>query len=53
MANKIKGITIKIGADTIGLDKALKDVEKKMNVIRFQSTLIEMSYEEYLKYNQL
>lgn len=31
----------------------LKDVEKKMNVIRFQSTLIEMSYEEYLKYNQL
>ena len=29
MANKIKGITIKIGADTLGLDKALKDVEKK------------------------
>ncbi|MBR1592813.1 MAG: phage tail tape measure protein [Ruminococcus sp.] len=29
MASKIKGITIQIGADTLGLDKALKDVEKK------------------------
>ena len=29
MSNKIKGITIQIGADTLGLDKALKDVEQK------------------------
>ena len=29
MASKIKGITIQIGADTLGLDKALNDVEKK------------------------
>lgn len=30
MANKIiKGLTIQIGADTLGLDKALKDVEAK------------------------
>ena len=29
MANKkIKGITIKFGADTMALDKALKDVDK-------------------------
>ena len=27
MANKIKGLTVKIGADTVGLDKALKEVE--------------------------
>ena len=26
MANRIKGITVEIGGDTTGLDKALKDV---------------------------
>lgn len=29
MANKIKGLTIKIGADTVGLNDALKDISKK------------------------
>lgn len=29
MANKIKGITIQIGADTLGLDSALKGIEQK------------------------
>ena len=27
MANKIKGLTIQIGADTLGLDKALSSIE--------------------------
>ena len=29
MANKIKGIIVEIGGDTVGLQKALKDVKKK------------------------
>ena len=28
MAKKIKGITIKFGADTMALDKALSEIEK-------------------------
>lgn len=31
MASRIKGITVEIGGDTTGLDKALKDVNKSIN----------------------
>lgn len=34
VSKKIKGITIEIGADPTGLDKALKDVEKGANKVR-------------------
>ena len=37
MANRIKGITVEIGGDTTGLDKALKSVNS--SIIKTQSAL--------------
>ena len=33
MANRIKGITVEIGGDTTGLDKALKSVNTPLQLI--------------------
>ena len=43
MANKIKGINIKIGADTTGLDTALKNIEnsgKMQNLNSMKSSVL-------------
>ena len=37
MANRIKGITVEIGGDTTGLDKALKNVNS--SITKTQSAL--------------
>ena len=36
MANRIRGITVEIGGDTIGLDKALKDVNSTIKNMHSQ-----------------
>lgn len=41
MANRVKGITVEIGGDTTGLDKALKSVEKSIRST--ESTLKEVN----------
>ena len=41
MSNRVKGITVEIGGDTTGLDKALKGVEK--NIRSTESTLKEIN----------
>jgi phage-related minor tail protein len=47
MSKRIKGITIEIGSDTVGLEKALSDVNKKSS--RLQSELKDV--ERLLKFN--
>ena len=39
MANRIKGITVEIGGDTTGLDKALKNVNSSPDVTKPPSCL--------------
>ncbi len=41
MANGIKGITVEIGGDTQGLDKALKDVNKTINATQSELRQVE------------
>ena len=42
MANRIKGITVEIGGDTTGLDKALKSVNS--SITKTQSALNDVKY---------
>jgi phage-related minor tail protein len=47
MANKIKGITIEIGGDTVGLEKALTNVNKQSNSLKSELRDVE----RLLKFN--
>ncbi|QPC47107.1 DUF2207 domain-containing protein [Mangrovibacillus cuniculi] len=47
MSKRIKGITIEIGSDTVGLQKALSDVNKKSTALRTELTDVE----RLLKFN--
>ena len=38
MAERIKGITVEIGGDTVGLEKALKDVNKTSRNLQSELT---------------
>ena len=44
MATKIKGITIELSADSTGLEKALKDINKDLSSTQRQLTSVNYFY---------